>query len=487
MAMNRSRLFPLSSFGLRDIRNASYSLNGPALSANETEFLFTLGSEALPATLTYETNTKYRTSLTLNNVITRIDSTTPGTKPRWWCRQGGNQFDGIMIEQANQNFVQNSDQNFVGATENIWTTTGSIITIYSGYSHPWSDDDLSSDTMTEIGAVTVARTIVTKSGAAACDLTSGLSYTQSCFVCDGTGVSAEDPSTFKRYVQLSFINTNFPTNSYANFDLLNGTVTATGAGSALLPTITPVIDRNTAATWYRISLTSVCNASGTQVGRWKINMIPSGTSSITPSYYVALEAEKTILICGLQYEENNFVSSYMVQWGAIASGLRLADNLTLQGSNFTNLYKSGTGTNTIVCEFWVNLTKAFGSGNRTVFSIDNGANKNLQVYCNRSGTQATLAWTGGSILSSASLVNGLNKVAITVNGTTNAAVKICLNGGTVVSGTSDVTPANQTWLNIGSTSTTSTTGFANHLNDVLKKLTVYKSILDDATLQSLTT
>ena len=485
MAINRSRLFPLSSFGIRDIRNASYSLNGPALSANETEFLFTLGNEALPATLTYETNTQYRTSLILNNVITRTDPT-PATKPRWWCRQGGNQFDGIMIEQFNQNFVQNSDQNFLGATENIWVTTGLIVTLYSGYSHPWSDDNLSSDTMTEINSLNVPRTLVTKTGAAACDLTSGLSYTQSCFVCGGTGVSGEDPATFARYVQLGFINTYFPVGSYANFDLLNGTVTATGAGSALLPTITPVIDRNTGGTWYRISLTSVCNVSGVQVGRFKLNMIASGTALQAAAYNVILDTEKTILICGLQYEENNFVSSYMYRYDSFA-GLRLADNLTLQGSNFTNLYKTETGTNTIVCEFWVNLTKAFGSGNRTVFSIDNGANKNLQVYCNRNGTQATLAWTGGSILSSASLVDGLNKVAITVNGTTNASVKICLNGGTVVSGTSDVTPANQTWLNIGSTSTTSTTGFANHLNDVLKKLTVYKSILADATLQSLTT
>lgn len=487
--MNRTRLALLSSFGLRDTRNSIYgALQGAQTTGNvpETEFLFTSADETLSSNLTYETNGNYRISLRPNNWVLRTDYVVDAVKPRWQCHDGFNVFDGILIEQSNTNFLTGTDFNFddIGG---VWQNTGIDDFTFSGVDFPWQEGNLQSDKLVEISGSSTSKTIVTRTGAASVMVTQNVSYTQSIYVTRGDSVYF-DTEFYVRYVQLMFPSPGFPTNSYATFDLQTGTVVATGAGSALLPTITPVVDQSGISGWFRISLTSVCNLSsdaGFPTGRFKLNIVNSASATAGQAYYRQIDQEATMFVCGAQYEQNNYASSYI--WSDYNTETRLSDNLTLAGSKFTNIYKSSTGTNTIICEFFIDKTTAFGTGNRTVFSIDNGANKHLSFYCNRNTNYGTLIWTGSSINTTSNLVTGLNKVAVTVNGTTNAVVKVCLNGGAIVTGTSDLTPANQTWLNIGSKSTTATTVFTDHLNDVFKKLKIYKSILPDATLQSLTT
>lgn len=489
MSINRTRLALLNSFGLRDIRNRIYnSLQGANNSPDETEFLFTSSDETLSSNLTYETNGRFRISLRPGNVVFRTDYDTDAIKPRWQCRNGYNTFDGILIEQSNTNFLKGTDSNFFDYGFGWpWQTSNIYVQTYAGVDYPWQEGNLQCDRIVELSGISLSRTLVTRTGAASVMVTQNVAYTQSIYITRGDQLYF-DTEFYVRYVQLIFLSPGFPANSYATFDLQTGTVVATGAGSALLPTITPVVQQDGISNWYKISLTSICDLSseeGTPTGRFKLNIVNSASATQGQAYSRFTDQEATMFVCGAQYEQNNYTSSYF--YSDATPKTRPSDNLTLAATNFTNIYKSSAGTNTIICEFFIDKTTAFGSGNKTVLSIDNGANKHLSVFCNRNTDYATLIWTGGSINTTSNLISGLNKIAITVNGTTNAIVKICLNGGAIVTATSDITPANQTWLNIGSKSSTSTTVFSDHLNDVFKKLKIYKSILPDATLQSLTT
>lgn len=491
MNMNRTRLALLSSFGLRDTRNAIYgALQGAQTTGNvpETEFLFTSFDETLSPNLTYETNGRFRISLRPNNWVLRTDYNVDAIKPRWQCREGFNAFDGILIEQSNTNLIAGTDATFYDYGFPFpWQSSNIDVFIFAGVDYPWQTGNLAADRIVEVpGGSSTSKTLVTRVGAGSVMVTQNVSYTQSIYITRGDSLYF-DTEFYARYVQLIFPAPGFPANSYATFDLQLGTVVGVGAGSSLLPTITPVVNQEGISNWYRISLTSICNLSsdeGVPTGRFKLNIVNTAAATQGQAYTRFIDQEASMFVCGAQYEQNNYASSYF--YSDATPKTRPSDNLTLADSNFTNIYKSSTGTNTIICEFFIDLTKAFGTGNRTVFSIDNGANKHLSFFCNRNTNYGTLVWSAGFLDTSSNIVNGLNKVAITVNGTTNAVVKVCLNGGAIFTGTSDLTPANQTWLNIGSKSNTSTTGFSDHLNDVFKKLKIYKSILPDATLQSLT-
>jgi hypothetical protein len=303
-------------------------------------------------------------------------------------------------------------------------------------------------------------------------VTSGEFYTQSIFVNSGENMGEDVPVNF---VQLSFISSGFPTTAYANFNIITGAMGTVGAG------ITRTSITDVGGGWWRISATAQSNATSSVAGRLKMNIIITSTSANNPTYNTLADVRGGY-VWGAQYENNERPTTYFLQDNS-GDTTRPADNIVLSGSNFSSTYNSTSAT-TLIAWFWFDQATAFGTGNRTVLGIDSGANKKLELYCVNGGLQMRLGWTGSQILSSASLVSGLNKVAITISGTTNCPVKICLNGGTVVSGTSDVTKANQTWLNIGSKSTSSTSGFSDHLNDVFNKLYIYNYAFTDAQLQS---
>lgn len=426
--------------------------------------------DSFPSAFTYIENLSLRTYI---GVDTYLERQYVSTSPRFVEKTGSGAVDGMLVEIESLNLAYLTDYNFAttGALSkwdnNNITVEDAIVDspLLGGVS-----GDFHGTRISEVGGIGLLRTLITSSIVAR-PVTSGQYYTQSIFVNSGTDLGEEYPLNF---VQLSFISTGFLNTSYANFNIITGAMGTVGAG------ITRTSITDVGGGWWRISATALCNTTRSTAGRFKLNMIPSSTSANNETYNGTVDTRGGY-IWGAQYENNERPTTYYIQ-NNVGDTTRPADNIVLSGSNFSSTYNS-TSTTTLIAWFYFDQATAFGTGLRTILSIDTGANKKLHLY-GQNGTLTTiLAWTGSQIISSASLVSGLNKIAITISGTTNCPVKICLNGGTVVSGTSDVTKANQTWLNIGSKSTTSSSGFSDHLNDAFVKLYIYNTALSDAQLQ----
>lgn len=429
-------------------------------------------STAFPTEFTYVNNVIDRTYIGQNGFLER--QTNISNQPRLIEKNGSGLTDGVLVEIANLNLAYLTDYGFANTgalskwdNNNITVEEGLVDSALSG----GVSGDFHGTRFSEVSGIGLLRTFIASSIAAR-TVTSEEYYTQSIFVNSGTDLGEEFPVNF---VQLSFISTGFLSTAYANFNIITGAMGTVGAG------ITRTSITDVGGGWWRISATALSNATSAVAGRFKMNMIISSTAANNAPYNGTVDTRGGYM-WGAQYENNERPTTYYIQDNA-GDVTKPADNIVLSGSNFSSTYNS-TSTTTLIAWFYFDQATAFGTGLRTILSIDTGANKKLHLY-GQNGTLTTiLAWTGSQIISSASLVSGLNKIAITISGTTNCPVKICLNGGTVVSGTSDVTKANQTWLNIGSKSTTSTSGFSDHLNDVFVKLFIYNTVLSDAQLQS---
>ena len=108
-----------------------------------------------------------------------------------------------------------------------------------------------------------------------------------------------------QFIQLVLDDTATTNGGYANYDIVNGTVTYSsnyGAGLGIGTSITSV-----GSGWYRISLsTSIGNGT---VARFAINGIQSGSSGIFPSY--AGNTSNGYYVWGMQVEESPTVGPYL--------------------------------------------------------------------------------------------------------------------------------------------------------------------------------
>ena len=112
----------------------------------------------------------------------------------------------------------------------------------------------------------------------------GFTYQFSVFVKKGNGASARD------FVQLGFPNAQFGSNSYANFDIVNGTVTLTGAGVSSASIV------SVGNGWFRCIITDTATGSLATVAI--VSLITSGTGANQESYTGTTDAN--IFLWGAQ-------------------------------------------------------------------------------------------------------------------------------------------------------------------------------------------
>lgn len=154
-----------------------------------------------------------------------------------------------------------------------------------------------------------------------------------------TGVSKNITATATAYTATYFVKyagTQFVqllwagvSGTYANFDLVNGTVTA---GSYTSATITDVGNG-----FYRISLTSTLVAGTVGSNLWLQN---SGTAPRAAAY--TGDGYSGIYIWGAQLEAGAFPTSYIP---TVASQVtRSADSASMTGTNFSDWYRQDEGT-----------------------------------------------------------------------------------------------------------------------------------------------
>jgi hypothetical protein len=185
----------------------------------------------------------------------------------------------------------------------------------------------------------------------------------------------------------------------------------------------------------------------------------------------------SIEIWGAQLEDGTAASSYVPV--TLNPDTRGDDRLTMSGTNFTSWFGQ---PGTFVVKYF---RGAVGAGDRSVLSFDVAATKHLHLKHANGSATSSLLWTTGSITAT-SLTSSRNCTAFTINGSSNAAIRMCTNGGTVTSGTSNVSPSTIGWMNIGTDSITGISDFEGHLNNGVHSVVFYPRLLSDIELQTYT-
>ena len=259
---------------------------------------------------------------------------------------------------------------------------------------------------------------------------------------------------------------------YANFDLVNGTVTA---GTYTAATITSVGNG-----WYRCTITSTVTAS---VGNFiYIAAVPASNSGRLTSY--TGNGWNSLYIWGVQLEQAAFATSYIPTVASTVT--RNADTASMTGTNFSSWYNFAEGAfyyeaskyrsgnnysnllivrNTATSLQERNPDVALGtgtSGNAGVFRVD---------YRTNNVVQANL----GDITSFSANTFYKGATAYRVNDFASA-----VNGGSLTTAASGQVSSTVNTLEIGSRLS------SDFLNGTIKKIAYYPLRVTNAQLQALT-
>jgi hypothetical protein len=202
---------------------------------------------------------------------------------------------GVLVEGARTNLLLRS-QEFDNATG--WPTLTNATVTANSIAAP--DGTLTADTLTD-NTVNGLHRIVP----AGISMTSGTVYTLGIFAKSGTDTK------FQLAIPVSVQSSGV----YANFNLSNGTVSA--SGGTVLPSIQALANG-----WYRCSITITADGSAT-TGPFLVYRIDSINASAAPSY---AGTGTSIFIWGAQLEAASFPSSYIPTEGSTVT--RAADVIT---------------------------------------------------------------------------------------------------------------------------------------------------------------
>jgi hypothetical protein len=352
---------------------------------------------------------------------------------------------GLLIEEARTNlFLQSQD---FATSWTLGNTTVSANTVAA------PDGTTTADTIVETtatGSHNIYQTL---------NVTSGSAYAYSVFVKKGNGVSA------RNFVQLGFQNSQFGSNSYANFDIVNGTVTVTGAG------LTSASITSVGNNWWRCSIvdTAISSASTAVI----ISLITTGTGANQESYTGTTDAN--IFLWGAQLEVGAFPTSYIPTTTTALT--RNADVASMTGTNFSSWYNASEGT--VFGQFL--RTASANSVQGRVFSLSDGSNNAvIEIYqtgatnpaaqIGNSGSQAQWTPTGFTVGLPIKeiLAYKLNDSNASFNGSAETPDTVC----TIP--TLNQAQIGNRWDNI------------RNLNGYVQRLAYYPTRLPNATLQALT-
>ena len=274
----------------------------------------------------------------------------------------------------------------------------------------------------------------------------------------------QSEAQFVQILWTSSLSTN-----YANFDILNGTVTA---GTYTSASITLVGNG-----WYRISITSTLSAATGRPYLWLIN---SGTSARSASY--TGNGWNGIYVWGGQLEAGSFATSYIP---TVASSVtRNADAASMTGTNFSSWFNNGEGT------LYGEMQRAQGAISGTNFHIVTVVNSSTGYdnyyklrFEGSSTAKAALSYTSGT--AQASFTQGTQ--------TAGSFSKLCLgvkvndfgfssDNTTASTDTSGTVPLGLNLMYIGADAD----GASQFANNRIRKLAYYPIRCTNAQLQALT-
>lgn len=229
---------------------------------------------------------------------------------------------------------------------------------------------------------------------------------------------------------------------------------------------------NTSTTWVRVSVTFT-----TPVGCTSIYVYPTSSDSGTVD----------VLYWGAQVEAGSGASSYIPT--VASQGSRAVDTAIIAaGTAFSGWYTGGLN-GTFYADWYGGVAGASGT-QRTVLATDDVTTKHLHLYQTATTNTMTLAnFGGGSTLVTSNAISPAGSRSKAAFSYATSAMNMCLNGGTVASGTVTGFTVAPTWLSLGAPSTngTSITGTTVVLNNSIRSIKYWPTVLSNAQLQALTT
>ena len=322
----------------------------------------------------------------------------------------------LLVEPAATNLAFNSQ---TWATANNWGLDGvTIATATSGTTAP--DGTLTANAISPTSG-NVAH-ICFSNQPTLITFASGTIYTQSAFFKQGTGVAG-------RYVQLTYGGSRFAQLGFANFDLQNGVVTASGGTAD--PNRNARIE-NYGNGWYRCSFTATCTSNGDTNGVDPILITTSGATR-APSFSGTVT--DVLYGWGAQLETGSVATSYIPTTTGTVT--RNADVISVTGVSGLIGQTQGTIYAEIVAVSGTNSGRPFSltesgapTNNRIVFFIQ--TNHRLEIIVRSNNNNSSSGSIGNSSLTL--LANGVNKIAYAYDGVAGNNA-LAINGTIVVSNT----------------------------------------------------
>jgi hypothetical protein len=269
-------------------------------------------------------------------------------------------------------------------------------------------------------------------------------------------------------------------------DLQTGTITASGVnnGTAGAPTGTGHSITAYPNGWYRvtISMNHVSSPSYPSIVLGDTATLFGGNNQ---PFYSATTPYKGFIVWGAQLEAGSGASSYIPT--TTSSVQRAADSCTILLSSFGFSTTAGT-----LYADWYRKNADSGSQGGGPWSTDYASARWLGVQnAIASNTVSLSSWSG-----STNIANGStrNKAAATYGAWTGSVVPttFCVNNSAVTSANRDFNPSTATYLTIGAASSSAGSSPAygvatrDWLNNSIRVIKYWPSILPDATIQSLT-
>jgi hypothetical protein len=258
-----------------------------------------------------------------------------------------------------------------------------------------------------------------------------------------------------RYFQIIAAATD---QQYVNFDLLGGTITA--SGSAVSASSMTSVGNG----WYRCSITVALGSS--TLTRFLI--VPAANSVWIASGLTG-DGYSGVFIWGAQVEAGSFATSYIA---TVASQVtRAADSALMTGTNFSSWYSPGEGTT------YIDYRLSGLKNNGRIFAFDDGTTNNFHGLSTGGGgsvLEYSLSTTGTVTLGTA-VANANRKAAIGYS-------------GTGISGYTETTSGTSTGVVTNLVNRLSIMGLAGGFNSngTIKKIAYYPRRLSNAELQEMT-
>jgi hypothetical protein len=228
-------------------------------------------------------------------------------------------------------------------------------------------------------------------------------------------------------------------------------------GSGSITTVT------TSTTWTRYSYQrTLASSGGLEIG---VDQRSSGIGGPGTSC--------DILIWGAQIENGADLTSYIPYTGTTGSTTRSAELAHVLDSNITSWGDPGA----LVIHFYPPGRAG------TLLSTDDASAEQLGLQAS-STTAARAFWSNGDT-STGTIAAGVNKAVHYWSGT---ASSFCINGGTVQTGTNNITTfGNIDYVTFGAEATSSTAGYSQYANCVIRYIAFYSGTLSSSDLQTITT